>query len=145
MCLIWLSRSGDGRRKSWYRLASRDVSEGYIHRKFEVSSLETKIEHCPVMRNLPSLKKTDFTCDDVDTVKLRYNIHPILHTPRYNIHFDIPYTSIYHTPRYTVHLDIPYTSIYRTPRYTVHLDKTYTYGRSRPRFNGKMALDTTCT
>ena len=38
---------GEDLVKSWYHLASRDVSEGYVHIKFEVSSLETKIEHCP--------------------------------------------------------------------------------------------------
>ena len=49
VCLIWFSRSGDGENlvEILVYLASRDVSEGYIHRKFDVSSLETKIEHCP--------------------------------------------------------------------------------------------------
>ena len=40
---------------------SRHVSEGYVHRKFEVESLETKIEHCPDAQ-LAISQKTDFMC-----------------------------------------------------------------------------------
>ena len=46
--------------KSWYHLASSDVSEGYVHIKFEVSLLETKIEHCRDAQ-LALVRKTDCT------------------------------------------------------------------------------------
>ena len=50
---------GEDLVKSRYRLASRDVSQGNVHRKFEISSLETKITHCPtrVALQLATLKK----------------------------------------------------------------------------------------
>ena len=33
--------------KSWYHMASRDLSQGSGHRKFELSSLGMKMEYCP--------------------------------------------------------------------------------------------------
>ena len=54
MCLICVTLWSDGKiwSKSWYHMASRDLSHGSGHRKFELSSLGMKITHCPTRVSL---------------------------------------------------------------------------------------------
>ena len=75
--------------KSWYHMASRDLSEDSGHIKFELSSLGMTITHCPTRVSLPKLvilsKPTLQTISRISVLKFKIPVFLLFHTLRKSV------------------------------------------------------------